>query len=116
MSTEIAGIIFRSNNKTLLSRFYTDLGLKSKEHQHGGPKHYEILPMSDDAVLEVYLMSESFPQDALMVYVNLLSESLSIIAKGYGIYPAHTIKETHDSLFTYIKDPDGRLVMLIQKK
>ena len=116
MPTEIAGFIFRSGNKTLLARFYSDIGLKTNEHQHEGLRHYEVTPLSDNGVLEIYSTSQSFSQDALMLYVDSLSGTLSVIAERYNIYPEYEIKETLDSFFTYIKDPDGRLVMLIQKK
>lgn len=116
MPTEIAGIVFRSKDKTFLSRFYSDIGLSTNEHQHGGPRHFEVTPLSNDGVLEIYSLSELFPHDALMLYVDSISETLSVVAKGYNIYPEHPIKETVTSFFLYIKDPDGRLVMLIQKK
>jgi catechol 2,3-dioxygenase-like lactoylglutathione lyase family enzyme len=116
MSTEIAGIVFRSKDKERLTRFYSDLGLSISEHQHGGPKHYEVTPLSDSGVLEIYSASQLLSQDALMLYVDSLSETLSIVARGYKINQECEIKETPDSLFVYIKDPDGRLVMLIQKK
>jgi hypothetical protein len=116
MPTEIAGIVLRSKDKTFLARFYFDLGLRTSGHQHGGPKHYEVTPLSDNGVLEIYSASEVFSQDALMLYVSSLPEALSAVASGYSIYPEHEIKETPDSFFVYIKDPDGRLVMLIQKK
>lgn len=116
MPTEIAGIVFRSKDKTLLARFYSDMGLRTNEHQHGGPGHFEVTSMSNNGVLEIYSLSELFPHDALMLYVDSLFETLSVVANGYNIYPERAIKETAASFFVYIKDPDGRLVMLIQKK
>lgn len=115
MAAQIAGYILRARDRHKTARFYEELGLCTKEHQHGGPKHFEMGPLAKSCVAEVYQWSESFPQDALMLNVDSISSTLEIAAR-YGIEPETEVRDVTDMKFIYIKDPDGRTVMLIEQK
>lgn len=115
MPTQIAGYILRANQRHVTARFYEELGLVTNEHQHGGPKHYEIKPQADNCVTEVYQRSESFPHDTLMLNVDSISNSLAVAIR-YGLTSQTELRETADMKFIYIKDPDGRSLMLIEPK
>jgi hypothetical protein len=111
----IAGFVLRSTNKHLTAAFYKDLGLIVEEEQHGGPKHYEVGPLSDAAVVEIYQSSQQFPHDTLMLEVESLQLALEV-ALRHGVAPTCDIKDTPDMRFVYVTDPDARPLMLIEKK
>ncbi len=115
MAAQIAGYVLRAQDRHVTARFYTELGLNTTEHQHGGPKHYEMGPLADGCVAEVYQWSESFPHDALMLNVDSISTAIGV-AEKYGIKPETELRESSDMKFVYIKDPDGRSLMLIESK
>ena len=115
MATQIAGFILRSNDCQRTTRFYAELGLVENQHQHGGPQHYVIGPLTDDCVAEVYTRSDRFPQDTLMLCVDSIDTALEIAGR-YGIKPQTQLSKGSDMDFIYITDPDGRPVMLIQNK
>ncbi len=115
MTTRIAGIILRATEKDLTARFYAELGLKTHEHEHGGPKHYEVTPLSPEYAVEIYKKSPTFSSDAIMLEVDSLATALYVAAK-FGIEPKGGIRDTDTTRFIYITDPDGRSVMLIEKK
>lgn len=115
MATEIAGCVLRAKDRHVTARFYSALGLGIDEHQHGGPMHYEVGPLALSCVMEVYSWSESFPQDTLMIYVDSIPATLGVVAE-HGIMPTSELKEMSNMKFVYIKDPDNRPVMLIERK
>ena len=115
MATTIAGFILRAANRQETARFYAELGLRVNEHQHGGPIHHEVGPMSDGCVMEVYTRSPAFSQDALMLNVDSIDVSLQVAAK-FGIQAKTDARDMGDARFIYIADPDGRPLMLIEKK
>ncbi len=115
MVASIAGMVFRAANRHETARFYAELGLGVYEHQHGGPLHYEVAPMSDEIVLEIYLRSPVFARDALMINVDSIEVALEV-ASRFQIEAKMPVRDTEDSKFVYINDPDGRDVLLIQKK
>lgn len=115
MAASIAGFVLRAGDRHETSRFYEELGLRGNEHQHGGPVHYAMGPMSDECVMEVYSRSPAFSQDALMLNVDSIVASLQVAAT-FGIQAKMNVREMQDALFIYITDPDGRPVMLIEKK
>jgi hypothetical protein len=115
MLTQVAGFVLRAKDRHLTARFYSELGLITHEHQHGGPKHYEMNPLAEGCIVEVYTASELFQCDALMLNVASIATALEVAAK-YDIAPQTNSRETADMKFVYIKDPDGRVVMLIEKK
>lgn len=115
MATTVAGFILRAADRQETARFYAELGLRANEHQHGGPIHHEVGPMSDECVMEVYIRSPAFSQDALMLNVDSIEAALNVVA-GFGIQAAMDVRDMGDAKFVYIADPDGRPVMLIEKK
>lgn len=104
----------RATSHSRTARFYNELGLEAKEHTDHGPTHFELLPLSESMVVEIYQASANFPGDAVMIEVESLEDALEV-ARRSEISPRSEIKELKDSRFVYIKDPDGRDVMLIQK-
>ncbi|MDB5264619.1 MAG: hypothetical protein JWN64_190 [Parcubacteria group bacterium] len=112
---QVRGMIFRARDRKITARFYADLGLSEHEHQHGGPVHHELGPMSDTAVVEIYQASTKFNADVLMIEVDSIEEALKIIST-YEITPKTEIMESSDMRFQYVQDPDGRPLMLIKQK
>ncbi len=113
--THILGVVLRAMDSPQTAQFYSALGLTVFEHEHGGPRHYAVEKISGDFVLEIYRKSENFKRDALMVEVESITAALAVVQK-FGI-EAHTeLKDTGSMKFIYITDPDGRDVILIQKR
>ncbi len=108
--TQIAGIILRTPQKQITADFYSTLGLNLHEHSHGGPVHFECLDISSDFVAEMYQASPTFTRDALMIKVESIQNTLQKL----NIAPKTEIKTVGDIKFTYIADPDGRDIMLIE--
>jgi catechol 2,3-dioxygenase-like lactoylglutathione lyase family enzyme len=115
MKTQIAGFILRAGDKAKTADFYSKLGLGVHEHEHGGPVHFEILDILQNSVTEIYQKSEKFAVDALMIEVSSIDKTLEIV-KEFGIKPKTDLKEVTDMKFIYINDPDGRDIMLIEKR
>ncbi len=114
MGTKVAGFILRAKESGETERFYRELGLKTKEHAHGGPLHIEMGPLSDKAVLEIYPHSVRYPIDALMLYIDSLSDALAVAARfNAGVW---ILKETEQTRAAYVTDPDGRAVLLLETK
>lgn len=114
MKTTVAGFILRTGNRVETSKFYAELGLNIKEHRHGGPIHNEVGPMSQECTLEIYLRSQTFTEDVLMLNVNSIDEALCTASK-FNIQPQTALLKMQDSNYIYITDPDGRSLMLIEK-
>ncbi len=115
MNSRIAGFILRAMDKVVTADFYSKLGLSLREHEHGGPLHFEILDASQNFVTEIYQKTEKFAMDAVMIEVGSINDALKIV-KEFGIIPKTELKEMVDIKFMYITDPDGRDVMLIEKR
>ncbi len=115
MATKLHGIVLRSKDRVALQRFYEALGLNFNEHQHGGPVHAECSDIDPEFVLEVYQASKSFPADALMLRVDSVADSLTA-AQNAGGTVLRRFSEQGDIFFAYVADPDGRPVMLVQRK
>lgn len=117
MSAVIIGFILRSKNRHITDRYYRALGLYTHEHAHGkGPLHFEVRPLTELPVVEIYEASEKYQSDALMLSVTSLEEAskLSIAYLGTGITEI-IVSSTGRGRFAYVKDPDGRNVMLIEE-
>ena len=115
MAARFAGIVLRAADKHATAKFYERLGLKSHEHEHGGPRHYEIGPLAPGAVMEVYAKSATFSGDAVMVEIDSLDAALAaVLAPGEA--PKVGPKDTGTFKFAYVTDPDGRPVMLIETR
>lgn len=112
MPAEVKGIVFRSKDKSVTAQFYADLGLGMQDHEHGGPRHFGVLPISPTFVLEIYQASEAYDVDAILLNVDSISEAL-LVAKKYGIEPITELRVVGNLQSVYIKDPDGRAVMLL---
>jgi hypothetical protein len=113
--SHIIGFIMRAAGRHATARFYQILGLTTDEHEHGGPLHYEVGPIGEKLVLEVYKSSPSFPSDAVMICVDSLEHATRAVSL-LGIQPRTEIREVMGMRFVYVRDPDGRDVMLIEKK
>jgi hypothetical protein len=105
----ILGLVRRVKNRTEMTNFYRLLGLSLVEHQHGGPVHMEVSPVSPGFVFEVYERSERYSTDALMIGVEDLKATLQLLQQNGFEAPAINEKN-----FVYVKDPDGVDVMLVQ--
>ena len=114
MPTRIAGVVLRAADRHVTAQFYARLGLDAREHEHGGPKHYEIGPSSEGFVVEAYARSPAFPSDAIMVEVDSIDAALRA-AEQFGVRPSAPAKVAGGLRFVYVTDPDGRPVMLIEK-
>ena len=114
-TTRIVGFVQRAHDKHETALFYEALGLTTWHHGHGGPQHYQVSPMFGDAVLEIYQATQTFGKDAVMLEVSSISNALHAV-ETFGILPRTDLKETSEMKFIYIIDPDGRDVMLIEKK
>ena len=113
MPARIAGVVLRASDRQATARFYARLGLATREHEHGGPKHHEIGPSSEGFVVEAYARSAAFPRDAIMVEVDSIDAALEALVE-FGTRPRIPLKMTGDMKFVYVSDPDGRDVMLIE--
>jgi catechol 2,3-dioxygenase-like lactoylglutathione lyase family enzyme len=113
MKSTVIGVIFRVVDKQKTALFYQKLGVELKEHEHGGPKHFEMCGLSDMFVLEIYQNSPTFLRDAIMVRVASIEKAIEAVAEFSAI--AKTKPKTIGSnTFVYINDPDGRDVMLVE--
>ena len=113
MPTRIAGVVVRAKDRHVTASFYAALGLETNEHEHGGPKHYTAFPVSPECVLEIYSRSEKYSVDTVLIQVDLIQATLQ---KLHETHPAQQIeiKGTDKMKFCYLKDPDGRDVMLFE--
>ena len=114
MTARIAGFVLRASERHATARFYARLGLTTREHEHGGPRHYEVGPQAAEAVVEIYQRSAAFAADAVMIEVDSIDAALRAAAE-FGSQPAAPPKDAGDFRFVYVADPDGRPVMLIEK-
>ncbi len=114
MNTRLIGFVLRASVKHETILFYETLGLGAREHQHGGPLHVELTPVSEDFVVEMYQASRAFVKDALMIAVDSLSDTLLRLYEIHNIRPTTERVDTKDMSFLYVQDPDGRAVMLVE--
>ena len=117
MKAAIAGFVLRCKNRQNTANFYSHLGLTVEdEHQHDcGPMHFSLKPTIEELAVEIYTASNSHPTDAFMLEVDSIEDVLATV-KNLGIEPKMPIKNIGIKFrFTYITDPDGRDVMLLQK-
>ena len=110
-SAKILGFVLRSSDRSATAAFYELIGLKAHEHQHSGPLHFEIAAVSDEAVLEIYSASQKHFRDSVMVECADLAGTLRRLAER-NIFPDRIIEQ---NLMVYVRDPDGRDVLLIQE-
>lgn len=118
MATKISGFVLRCTDKKITANFYSQLGLTTTEHKHGGPPHFQVEPLADketELVVELYNLSKQYAKDAIMLCVDSIPRALAIV-KDFGIEPKTEIKEAKNFVHVYITDPDGRDVMLIQEQ
>lgn len=113
MQARIAGLVLRAQDKSVSANFYHRLGLDLREHEHGGPLHFEMGPHAPGVVFELYKASLKYPEDALMIEVDSLADALLVCAE-FGIAPGEPMRPGAE--FVYIVDPDGRSVMLVETK
>jgi hypothetical protein len=106
-------MVLRASDKHATAQFYERLGLDAREHEHGGPRHYEVGPTAPASVLEVYAKSAAFGADAVMIEVDSLDAALGAVLAP-GEVPKVGPKDAGSFRFAYVVDPDGRHVMLIE--
>lgn len=106
--------LFKSADIDLTKLFYHSFGLTFKKEKHGsGPEHYSF--SCRDALFEIYPESPEIESNiCLRIEVSSLATCLSdaVKYKGTIIEPA---LERNGSYNALIKDPDGRIIRLIQK-
>lgn len=112
--TKVVGVVLRAKDTARSAAFYRALGLELTEHRHGGPTHFEMGPNDPSVVVELYQASDTFPHDALMLSVPNLTKALAICF-CCNVFPATEITTTSSMTFVYVRDPDDRLLMLIQQ-
>lgn len=113
MSVVFGGIAMRSRDRDVAADFYRDLGFSPKLHEHGGPLHFEMLEFTPFPIVEIYKMSENFPEDAIIIYTSSLDETLNNVKK-YAVEHITDIRKLSDASFIYIKDPDGRTLLIME--
>ncbi len=111
------GIVLYSNNAGAVKKFYQTLGLSFVEEQHGsGPKHYAA-QLKHNSVLEIYpakyggvsLCDSADCSSKIMLVVSGLDGIISALENS-GVVVKKSKK------YTAVCDPDGRAVMLSEKK
>ena len=107
---ELIGVVLRTKDRARTAAFYQALGIEGSEHRHGGPLHTELARCADNFVVELYAMSERFPTDAVMVRVGRCTDALATLARAGFDTSVGPVGEG----FAYVRDPDGRMVMLMQ--
>lgn len=107
------GFVLRSPNTELLKTFYEVLGVSFEIHKHeSGPVHASSIIVGG-SVFEIY---ESKPprhtQDALLIELSSVKQTLETLKTHGFLIDPQTVKQNPDMV--YIKDPDGRLVLLVE--
>jgi lactoylglutathione lyase len=108
-------VVFTASNLDLAVKFYSSLGLKFSEHQHGhGPKHFaadlggcvfELYPLAPDA------------QSSAGTRVGFRVPSLAATLDALSQFPNCVVSPPKNSpwgLRAVLKDPDGHRVELIE--
>lgn len=115
--TKIAGLVLRAERKETTARFYSELGLETEKHSHGGPKHYEVTPISETFALEIYARFKQLRKlsdDALILEVDSIDDAL-VIVNGFRCKIEGERFQLNELTFLYVTDPDDRLVLLMEK-
>lgn len=115
MPTQIAGFVLRAESRSKTALFYKALGLNAREHEHGGPFHFEVTPTATDMVLEIYDKSTHYQKDTVMLYVDSFDVILATL-KDLGVINDYTMSYRGSVWYGHLTDPDGRHVMLMEKK
>lgn len=85
MST-LLGLVRRVGNPDKTVAFYKLLGLNLTRHKHGGPVHFEVRPVHQDFVVEVYQESPRYITDVLMVGVEDLPATILLLDQNGGFF------------------------------
>jgi lactoylglutathione lyase len=105
-------LVLRTPKLEDLKKFYSALGLGFKSERHGnGPDHYAAM-LDDDLVVELYPCLDGTPRDPglrLGFHVDDIRETRRVLEE-----PA-TPKQTPWGLRAVVRDPDGRIVDLVQR-
>ncbi len=115
MPPKIAGVSLRCWNREATAKFYAKLGLDTTEHQHDGPLHFAVTPITDNPVFELYTLSEKHDRDTVMIVVDSIKKALDS-AKKNGLEPRSMVLENKKIIRLFFADPDGREVMLYEKE
>ena len=119
MMGRIISFVFRAEFTQKTIGFYESLGIHFEHSLHGGPVHFET-PLTEGAVLEVYPL-RTLPvldtaQCSLVIEVDNLDNTISgLVAKKFIPSP-DSFQKTRFRNGISVKDPDGRTVILFEKK
>jgi catechol 2,3-dioxygenase-like lactoylglutathione lyase family enzyme len=107
-------IVLKTNNVESLRAFYTRLGFRFVEEQHGkGPLHFSA-PLGD-GILEIYPLPDGALADTTtrlgFAVSGVDSINASLIETEYGVSKP---KQTEWGLRAVVRDPDGRTVELYE--
>ena len=103
-------VVLRSKDINNLREFYESLGLSFFEEKHGkGPTHYSS--KQENVVFELYPTKDN--QDNTML--GFAISDLEITIKNVGTEYVHKkIFDTDEGRAAILRDPDGRLVYLLE--
>lgn len=109
-------IVIRSLEPSRTVGFYESLGIRFQEEQHGkGPIHWAA--DLNGVVLEVYPAKTGDEVDRTTRLGFVVEDAASLLEtlRSSGIEMASELKESQWGLRAVVKDPDGRLVELVQR-
>lgn len=113
---EIALVIVRTHRVEKVCDFYAALGFDLQEEQHGkGPIHYSAT--AGPAVFEVYPLLEGHPVDSslrLGFFIDDVTAAVETVRK-MGARVDSKPNSGPDGLRAIVRDPDGRVVELLQR-
>ncbi|MBI4140799.1 hypothetical protein HY485_03090 [Candidatus Woesearchaeota archaeon] len=111
------GCVLYSNNSDAVKKFYETLGLSFVQEQHGnGPVHYAA-QLKHNTVLEIYpsefggvVLADSAEYSTKIMLVVTSLDAIVAALKSSGAVVKKSKK------YATVYDPDGRAVMLRNKK
>lgn len=110
----VVGLVLYSQQIEAARTFYEQiLDMQFQRHTDHGPAHYATTS-SSGFLLEIYATNKrERALDKPLIEVRSLEQILSRLAASQIIKPA---SQTDHGLLAIIQDPDGRSVLLLQKK
>ena len=107
----LGGLVLRSYTPHETVAFYEALlGVVSQESKHeNGSVHAEVTHFSAASVLEIYAAKlRHLNEDALIINVVSLDTAVALVVKHTG-----DIVSVTPGKLAYVRDPDGRLILLL---
>lgn len=109
-------LVIRSEEPARAVNFYELLGLRFQEEQHGkGPVHWAA--QSVGLVMEIYPARSHDEVDRSTRLGFDVDDVQSVVdsLREHGLEIVNDLKQTQWGLRAVVKDPDGRLVELVQR-